>query len=79
MAYFFWGGPGKRRDKKGAVKGGIKGQNKKAGQRPAWLRAEMRSGPSDHAQYQCDQCQNDQNMDHTANAIYENAQKPSDQ
>jgi len=61
----------KGRDKKGEIK-------KPVTDRPG-CGAEMRSGPPDNAQYQRDQCQNDQNMDHAANAIYENAQKPSDQ
>jgi hypothetical protein len=39
----------------------------------------MCSGSPDNAQDQGDQGQYNQNMDQTANAIYENAQKPSDQ
>jgi hypothetical protein len=69
MAYFFGAAGG------GSEKDAIK---KPVSDRPGYG-LEMRSGPPDNAQYQRDQRQNNQNMDHTANAIYENAQKPSDQ
>jgi hypothetical protein len=54
---------------------------KKAGHRPAGygIGSEVRSCPPDNAQYQRNQGEDNEDMNHAANTIYENAKKPSDQ